>query len=1290
MADDSKDLDPRFRSLDHLPPEAVRVVGMVAGAGILGGAVWALWDEIRKQPGRFLLGLGVLVALGAFMWAGRLLRRRFGPASSFRNPAALRIGRKYLYGRGEAIEALQARLRDQALVFLVGESGAGKSALLEQGLVPELCKDQVSLPVYLKQWGTDWVKGPADQLADALWRALSPELRERLGLQMPLRAGDLFPSLVRLYAECGITPILLFDQLDDYLARHRQRFLSNPERRVLPARDLVRRNTFWKGVASLLKEGQARVLMSVRDDASWGLESFRFQEPELYPLPLLGREAAMALLDQVFEEAAVEHPERGFQQLRRRLVEDLAPEGWVLPIQMRVGLQGLADLSPLSPLAYAQGGGLSGLEARHVARSVAQAVRTARWSENDVLQLLVALVDQDSRKTEPRTPMQLLAALPPKKYNETSLVNVLSLLRDVGVDLVREGYDPEKGEPVWLLDHDYLCRGVLAANRRTQRWSQLLRESTRAFEQAQGLWGKWKALLVPDVQLRILWERLRERLTYGDSRRFALASSVRMIINVWVFLIIAGLLYWRWYSVQESARKFLNLLEGGPPFSKEEAEALWALSRADIQVRRKFLDQIFDDRRNAGVLNRWGDGDIVHALFGLEEDTQDSILADIFFDYCTSNNLNEGQREDLCRHLIAHLTPGRPGGKRVLRRIADEPWKYVNGESSILAPWMQLSRQEIGDAMTVVPIDLIMWNVTQRSFSYDVVTYASLLAIFRDVLPEEYINITASHLIGFMEDEDSPYTLVTLARSVERLGDKVSPYNIRRAAAAIVSFAANPERDTDDVVYVLKSIPGLGKEVPPLIITEARKIIADILRSQEEKGFPKAESLMDALHALDGEFPSEVAKEAVRKFVEVQGPAYRMPFQDIFEEPLPKPSRDLKVLFEAPLDVLAGWKWYVVELVGQLPDSEREEFAFRIIARLLERPEPEERDSLIALFEKVSGLLSETSADRLATILIERPGPTVGWGIRLLSYLSRKVPSANCSRLAGALLPDFDSSPYAVEALGNLGSRMKPGDGEALARQLYSTIGTAQYSAYARGRIAVLARFGNNLSPDLVDKVAHRILLELEASSPDLEFISSAFDALSGRISGGLADKIALGILAAIETPPPDKKGYYHPYYVDRLVRLPFWRQVTPSTADLIAGRLIARLDTEACETFCLKILRSISFSLSEQGKKKFLREFSSVVKPLASPPCDGAAALGSRDEESLRALIELLKWPTCRSSSRNALATRLSELTGKNFGSKDSDGEFHANLHAVAEWAEQQGFHPEEPPAPPELIRSY
>jgi hypothetical protein len=126
----------------------------------------------------WLLVAAILLIAGVLTLRDGLARR-----SRLLQPEALLLkadNPAHLRGRSEDIERLSTLCYEYQQVHLVGESGAGKSALVQAGLCPALRADARLFPIYLDVWGQDWQEGPRTALTYALWEALSERDREIL------------------------------------------------------------------------------------------------------------------------------------------------------------------------------------------------------------------------------------------------------------------------------------------------------------------------------------------------------------------------------------------------------------------------------------------------------------------------------------------------------------------------------------------------------------------------------------------------------------------------------------------------------------------------------------------------------------------------------------------------------------------------------------------------------------------------------------------------------------------------------------------------------------------------------------------------------------------------------------------------------------------------------------------------------------------------------------------------------------------------------------------------------
>ena len=406
-------------------------------------------------------------------------------------------------------------------------------------------------------WGQDWERGPAGALADALWHDLEESERAALKMSAPPEPPQLFEVLKSARQTLGRTPLLVFDQFDDYQARHRERFLKRKS--WLSAKALTDQNAFWRQIANLLLPDIVHCLFVTRADTADGLEAVRFREPTSFRLDRLRTTFVGELLDRLTAPAegknpVIDQPERGWQGLRTRLARDLDRDGFVLPQQLKTVLSGLSSLRSLTVSQYERAGGAAGVEALYVEGQVRSAARKTVLAEAAVRKLLLAMVESETQaKTVVRTLPELQAALAGEGVADTSATGRAASLANAALEeltkaeLVRERTDPDTRQRAWLLDHDYLAGPVVEIERRANRWQTLLEDGARAFQEAgSSIVRRWRALLRTGPQIQLLLARLRGRFRYGQHRAYARWSALRFA-PLALALVLGGFA-WREYG----------------------------------------------------------------------------------------------------------------------------------------------------------------------------------------------------------------------------------------------------------------------------------------------------------------------------------------------------------------------------------------------------------------------------------------------------------------------------------------------------------------------------------------------------------------------------------------------------------------------------------------------------------------------------------------------------------------------------------------------------------------------
>ncbi len=631
--------------------------------------------------------IGALVSAGLVVrfWIAESRRSRLVDSSVFELPPAPEgaaiyepnlVGvEHFLAGRELDVTHLSRVVQSSPLVFVVGDSGVGKSTLLKLGVARRLMRVGTWLPVYLDVWGSHWRLGPEQALRDALQvaveRGLEAAQRQQLGVDGAITTENLFDVLERLRATVGRRPVLMFDQLDDYLSGHGERLVSQEDRTVLSADHLARRNPFWGDLRRLLRAGALHAVFAVRSDVAGGLRSFWFEAPETPETFLVRRLAAVhvkTVVDHVMHEGAVSRPDNGFRQVVEVLAQELdaADSEGVLPIQLRVVLGGLTGLRPLTPGALRKAGGAGGLEAAYLEGRLSRGPGGKAAALSLLRRLMTGqhsgppgsdIPNRDIPRSDIKTLDELVTAS--GDWAGASPETLQTLLRSLEREgLVRRRWDPEQGE-VWSLYHDYLARAIVALDAKRRRWQTLLAGRAELFEGAQG-WRKTGALLGPISLVRLFWERLRGRLRFAAHRRFVACSAPRLLFNAGVLWVLLAGLGYSWYRAEETGQDLARAFDvEDEVLDIQEVRALWGLAAASPSARQAALATFLESSVNGRRFLAHRDAILV-ALSGLDGERHERYVREVITPACLAETPEDSNLVASCVVLLSQFDGGDP------------------------------------------------------------------------------------------------------------------------------------------------------------------------------------------------------------------------------------------------------------------------------------------------------------------------------------------------------------------------------------------------------------------------------------------------------------------------------------------------------------------------------------------------------------------------------------------------------------------------------------------------------
>jgi hypothetical protein len=576
----------------------------------------------------------VLIGLALFF----SLRSRNASVSRLIDPEALKLDPQspdQLIGRRDDLRRL-LNAASNSMVFLVGESGCGKSALLRAGVCRDEDFKKRFLPIYIDMSALDWEAGPLRALREEFSRSLPAEDAARNAISASSKAETFWSVFSEYNRRSGRRPLLLLDQFDDYQAdpRHRSRFLPDDTRIWRKPADIARSNGFWRVLRECLKNDAASIIVACRDDAAKGLESIRFlADVPQFDLPRLERGLVRLVIDRLTSRPnVIANPEGGWAAMRDRLTDDLESRGNLLPQQLKVVLGGLRTLPRLTLAAYARADRVSGLEVAFVAGALSKAARIAASRDDSaILSMVSALVDrtrQPPDKGPPLTTEQLAekATLPVDAAGRA----LAQLERD---EVVRKQGDAAPRSIAWQLDHAYLASPILSIERERNRWRLLLEERAKAHMEASGL-RMWATLLPVPTQAQLLWARLTTPFRYGPYSSYAVVSLVRALPALAIVGLVVGLT-WTAYEFDAAQRIERNLLsDAGNALNESVVDGLQELSSIGLIARQRLAWHLFETEPGARSFSRHPQ-EILRAFAGLDPERLDELVRT----YVTLSNL---------------------------------------------------------------------------------------------------------------------------------------------------------------------------------------------------------------------------------------------------------------------------------------------------------------------------------------------------------------------------------------------------------------------------------------------------------------------------------------------------------------------------------------------------------------------------------------------------------------------------------------------------------------------------
>lgn len=400
--------------------------------------------------------------LRAFVGAGRLEARH-----QIANPAIAPADQQLAVnqeiaasGRSQDVKRLIERISraDHKLTVIYGQSGVGKSSLVQAGLLPALKQQAIEardvLPVLLQVY-SDWAKN--------LGIRFTQSFEEVRGLSLPVLLGSMAEFLVELRrsADQNLLTVFIFDQFEEFFFAYK---------------DATQRKPFFEFLRNCLNIPYVKVILSLREDyLHYLLECNRLYNLDAIDNNILDKKILYYLGN--FSPADAKSVIRSLTdnsqfylqpELIDVLVQDLAGElGEVRPIELQVvGMQ--LQTEKITTLAQYQE---RGPKEKLVGHFLSEVVGDC-GAENEQFAKIILYLLTDENNTRPlKTIAELKADL---ALEEKRLDLILKILVKSGLVFLIPGFPAER----YQLVHDYLVPFI-----RQQQSAGLIAELEKEKEQ---------------------------------------------------------------------------------------------------------------------------------------------------------------------------------------------------------------------------------------------------------------------------------------------------------------------------------------------------------------------------------------------------------------------------------------------------------------------------------------------------------------------------------------------------------------------------------------------------------------------------------------------------------------------------------------------------------------------------------------------------------------------------------------------------------------------------------------
>jgi len=847
-------------------------------------------------------------------------------------PKALRLdpdNPAHLSGREADLQTLLDAVISNPLVFLEGEAGVGKSAIIRAGLIPQLQELTIEtplIPIYIRCYNTDWDLGLRQQLNISLWESIDTQLLEQLQInsqtilqEQLLEIDGLQHFCNKIYNTIGSRLLFIFDQFDDYIVINYSHFLQ--QNRWITTQELIAQNYFWKDIHKLLdlkvpKElNILSCLFITRRKWAMALAAVRFKEPVQLNLDLVATDAIAELLEQITtpnktqNNAIIANPNVGWPALKDLLIQDLNNQGRILPIQAAVALKGLATLPELSVGIYEFIGRLEGLETSAIKKAVIIAAKAAKIPTVQIQDALMALIDE----TLPLLPKARIAdqntVLAAARVDTTLGLPMLNALQHS--DLIRPIFASTAiaeetsstnlkttASQTWSLYHDYLASSIVTMHRHANRWQRLLQARQRTFYAAEGPYAKWRSLLTPGELVYLLRETWHSRINWQGYRLFGILGIIRTLPNVLTLLIvIVGANQALNWQAHHEATHILTKLENLSANNRLENETInkttdgsihtttidgetlrqfWLLAAASSRLKLAFIDNTLQDNKPHTKLIQHIDI-LVQATFGLDPTYKLRTKA---LKLILTPNTKTQQDRYYPALLAAHIYFTAP---KIFTDFKEAIILHLNAALAIttdnkatikLSQALGRFESNLSPTQAQTAAQHILKAIRLANNHPSIIQLSQVLITLNDRMTPTQIRAGTTHLVTAMQSTTNSHLLATLGTILTAYDTKLPPDQAQQGAKRLVTIIGT-NNDNQDMHRLAHILQHLSTQLPAPQAQTIATLIVQIMDSS--RNLPQLTYLQNTLEQLAPRLPTPlpIIKPLVTSLRDSHEPAHQ-------------------------------------------------------------------------------------------------------------------------------------------------------------------------------------------------------------------------------------------------------------------------------------------------------------------------------------------------------------------------------------------------------------------------------